>query len=129
MQVRTPNILLVEGVAECQCLREKLEAFGEVTVAENLQQALMRLGTGTFDVIFCAWDIRGGSWGDLMAAINDRIEDIPTVIYYHCGGENEWMKTLQSGAFDLLVPPFDDYKLTVLMEHALATSARRTQVA
>lgn len=129
MLTRQPNILFVTGNTECGCLLENLSALGAVTTTQTLPETLRQLKSGDFDVLFCAWEFRGGAWADLLASLKRHGLELPTVIFYRCGGEAEWMKALQAGAFDLLAPPFDLYKLRVLLEHAMTSGGHVQQVA
>lgn len=129
MLTRQPKILLLAGNTECGCLLKNLETLGAVAVTQNLPETLRLIKSGDFDILFAAWEFSDGTWANLMASLKRQGIQLPTVIFYHCGGEAEWMKTLQAGAFDLLAPPFDFYKLTVLLEHALASGEHIQQVA
>ena len=129
MPDQQPNILVAAGSEECGCLLENLQKLGAVTATQSLSETLQRLKSEDFDVLFCAWEMNGGTWADLLNELRHEGIDLPTVVYYHCGGEAEWMKTLEAGAFDLLAPPFDRYKLAVLLEHVMASREHVKQVA
>lgn len=127
--MKQPKILVVAGKGECQCLVRNLQELGSVVVAEDLQAAVNRLQHDEIDVVFSAWDLAGGRWTDLLATMRVQGVDVPTIVYYHCAGEAEWARSLKEGAFDLLAPPFDPYKLSITLEHALASRVRLPSVA
>lgn len=118
---KPPKILVVTGSDECPCLIDNLRPLGEVVVASGMKEGLSRLQNGDIDVLFSAWNIQDGNWRDLLAGLRQQGNSVPAVVYYHCAGEADWMSVLQEGAFDLLAPPFDPYKLSVVLEHAVAS--------
>lgn len=127
---RKPRILVVSGKDDCGCLISSLQTLGQVEVATSLGEAIGRIQAENFDVVFSAWDLEGGNWSDLLTAAKEKGVNSPvSVVYYHCAGEDEWMDALQAGAFDLLAPPFDPYKLSVVLEHALASKQDLASVA
>ena len=129
MLSRKPNILVAAGNSECGCLVKHLKALGNVTETWTVAETLQHFKSREFDVLFCAWEIQDGTWSDLMEVLQNEKLQLPTIVYYHCGGEAEWTEALDHGAFDLIVPPFDPYKLTVLLEHAMASREHVQQVA
>jgi DNA-binding NtrC family response regulator len=124
-----PNILLVSGPSECSCLMSNLSSLGNVTTAQNLDEAIARLKNEQFDVLFCAWDIAGKSWDELLGMLKRMKVAVPAVVYYRCGGEQEWLRALDAGAFDFLVPPFQRHELQLLLERAVASTHPRKAVA
>lgn len=126
---KLPNVLVVLGAQECGCLVKHLEELGSVAVAGNLDEAMQALRKGDFDAVFSAWEFAGGRWPELMTALKEANIRVPAIVYYHCAGEREWMQALEAGAFDLLAPPFDKYKLSVVLEHARASREPMAAVA
>ena len=118
---RMPKVLVVDGGQECGCLQSNLQELSEVVLVSGLDEAVGKLRTEQFDAVFSAWELADGTWADLMAALREQGVEVPAIVFYHCAGEAEWMKALDAGAFDLLAPPFDKYKLSVVLEHALAS--------
>ena len=124
-----PNILVIAGSSECTCLIEKLVGLGAVTSVLTAEEALRSLKSEDFDVAFCAWELDGATWQDLLRSLKTHRVEVPVIIYYHCGGEAEWMKALEAGAFDMLAPPFDRCQLSALLEQATSSAERAKQLA
>jgi DNA-binding NtrC family response regulator len=124
-----PRVLVAVGGDECGCLVSSLSALANVELGRSLEETVRKLQSSDFDVLFCAWNIGGGTWADVLRVQENLHIELPTVVYYHCGGEREWTRALAAGAFDLLVPPFEADKLNKLLEHALVFGQRQKQVA
>jgi DNA-binding NtrC family response regulator len=116
-----PKVLVVLGGRECECLQANLQELSQVVVASGLEEALGKLRSERYDAVFSAWELQGGTWSDFVSSLREQGIHVPAIVYYHCAGEAEWMKALDGGAFDLLAPPFDKYKLAVVLEHVMAS--------
>ena len=124
-----PKVLVVVGSQECGCLVKHLQELRQVVTAAGLDEAMQALRKTEFEAVFSPWEFVGGNWSDLMASLHKEEVRVPAIFYYHCAGEGEWMQALEAGAFDLLVPPYDKYKLSVVLEHARASQQHVAAVA
>lgn len=124
-----PKVLVVLGSQECGCLVENLRELGEVVTATGVDEAMQALRQEEFDAVFSAWQFPQGVWSDLLAALQSERISVPAILYYHCADEREWLQALEAGAFDLLAPPFDKYKLSVVLEHARSSRPHMAAVA
>jgi DNA-binding NtrC family response regulator len=50
---------------------------------------------------------------------------LPVILLSRIGGESEWLEVIEMGAFDLLVPPYDESYVLSLIEHAAASRLAR----
>jgi DNA-binding NtrC family response regulator len=124
-----PKVLVVLGSQECGCLVQNLRELSEVVTATGMDEAMQALRREEFDAVFSAWEIPGGLWSELLTALQSEKMSVPAILYYHCADEREWLQALEAGAFDLLAPPFDKYKLSVVLEHARSSRRRMAAVA
>jgi DNA-binding NtrC family response regulator len=125
--VQHPKILLLstDGI-ESAALQRILNEHVALQKVENLLELQRNLDGGDYDVMFCGWSFHTGTWNDALRQVKQRCPNLPVVIFYKSGGEQEWIEVLEAGAFDLLVPPYRESTVLAVLEHALAShSARR----
>ena len=60
-----------------------------------------------------------------MGQLQLRCPDLPVVVFSATGGEQEWVRVLEAGAFDLLVAPYQKQTVIAILEQAVATYQAR----
>ena len=76
---------------------------------------------GNYDALLCAWSFHTGTWKDALEEVRKLHSDLPVIILSSSAEEREWLRVLGAGAFDLLVPPFQDRALLAVIEQASAS--------
>jgi DNA-binding NtrC family response regulator len=118
-------LLSTEG-ADSAALQQILREHVALQKVENLLELPRDLEGGNYDAVFCGWSFNKGTWKDALRQVHQRRPDLPVVIFYKSGDEQEWIEVLEAGGFDLLVPPYRQSTVLAVLEHAVAShSARR----
>ena len=124
--LKYPKVLLLSsGAAEADVLQETLSEHVILTRAKNMHELQVLLESGNYDVLFCSRSFREGIWDDALAEIQQRYPNIAIIILSRVAGEEEWIKALAAGAFDLLIPPYEQRTLLAVLEHATASRDAR----
>ena len=122
-----PKVLLLssdeaEGLKWVEMFRE----HATLRIAKNLDELRSNLDSDAYDALFCGWSFHMGTWHDALGQVHLRCPDLPVVIFSGTGGEQEWVKVLAAGAFDLLVAPYQKRSVISILEQAVASyEARR----
>ena len=123
--LRQPNVLLLSTdqteTAQLQRLLEEYAILTPVARRSELSSLLERRG---YDAIFCAWSFQKGTWNEVLHDVRESCPDLPVVIFSRTGGEQEWVKVLEAGAFDLLVAPYQKHTVIPILEQAVASYGR-----
>jgi DNA-binding NtrC family response regulator len=121
-----PNILLLSAEQdEIAIIKNLLRGKAVLRCFETMAEAKRFLITGQNDLLFCNWTFRDGQWKDVLAVAKYFQPDLPIVVLSRNGNEREWVKVIDRGAFDLLVPPYGGTRLLAVMEQALASYQAR----
>jgi DNA-binding NtrC family response regulator len=119
------KVLVLGNEPEASELTEHLAPGVMVTKAHTLSETTELLDSGHHDLLFCQWECSGGTWRAALAEIQNRRIEVPVIVFCHCGGESDWVEVLNTGAFDLLVPPYSAQEVNAAVEHALASRNER----
>jgi DNA-binding NtrC family response regulator len=117
-----PKVIVVSSDRETYLLTEALGRFAFVTKVESIPEALALVEAGDYDALFCDRKLDQENWRTVLEELNRRRQEIPVIVFCHCGGEREWIEALQAGAFDFLAPPYRSNQILALMERAQACS-------
>ena len=115
-----PNVLLLStDIDEINKWESILCEHAVVTPVNGLLELKRRLESDVYDALFCGWAFRFGTWNDALRTVRQHSLDLPVIIFCGNGGEKEWVKVLDAGAFDLLVEPFHKLAVLPVLEHAI----------
>ena len=123
-----PKVLLLGSDPDWCALEEILTRYALVTKVKTVPEALALIERGPCDAFFCQWEMADGTWRSVLEEIRKRRLEVPVIVFCHCGGEHEWTDVLAGGAFDLLAPPYNSYQVGVMLEHALVSHRKITEV-
>jgi DNA-binding NtrC family response regulator len=124
MRQTSPKVLIVgSDLNGCHVAAEILTRFATVTRVPRIQDALSTAAE-SYDAIFCPWEFAEGTWRGVLEEAQKLDPPIPVIVLSRWAGEKQWVETLQAGAFDLLVPPFTNYQILAVLEHAMASRPR-----
>jgi DNA-binding NtrC family response regulator len=129
MRQTSPNVLLVGSDPDGSKVEETLTRFAGVTRVPGIQDAFSTVAPDACDAVFCQWEFTGGTWRDVLKKVGELRLQIPVIVLSRCGGERQWVEVLQAGAFDLLVPPYTNYQILAVLEHALASRPKEATAA
>jgi DNA-binding NtrC family response regulator len=122
MMLRYPRVLLLSNdESETSALDRLLTGHVLLTTVNNLPELVSLLENGNYDALFCAWSFHTGTWSDALEEVQKLHSDLPVIILSSSAEEREWLRVLEAGAFDLLVPPFQDRALLAVLEQASAS--------
>lgn len=103
-------------------LNETLEDLGLiVSQVENVNQALKKLQSETFDLIISDVRMPGRSGMELLAICQEEFPDIPVIIMTAHSDLDSAVNAYTSGAFEYLPKPFDLDEVSATVERALAS--------
>lgn len=84
-----------------------------------------RLQGNTYDVVLCGWSFDGSTSKDVLRQVQQQYPDLPVVVFCRTGGEVEWIKVLEAGAFDLLAAPYGEPGVLPVLEQAVRSYEAR----
>ena len=117
-----PKVLLLSSdEAEACKWEELLRENAILKIARNLDELRSNLESDAYDALFCSWSFHMGTWHDALGQLHLRCPDLPVVIFSGAGGEQEWVKVLEAGAFDFLVAPYQKRTVIPVLEQAVAS--------
>ena len=124
MRATSPKVLFVGCDPDGFDVAKILTRFSFVTRVPTIQDAFSIAEEDAYDAVVCPWEFPGGTWRDVLEKVGEMRLQIPVIVLSRCGGETQWVEVLEAGAFDLLVPPFTNYQVLAVLEHALASRRR-----
>jgi DNA-binding LytR/AlgR family response regulator len=111
------------ALADVRRVLEGSARVGSVETAEGGHEALVKLGSGSFDVLFL--DVRmPGIEGIELARLLRRFDDPPEVVFL-TGHAESAVEAFEVQALDFLVKPVTRERLDAALERAQAARARR----
>src|SRR5689334_50995 len=120
--LRYPNVLLFSAdEEETAILQEILDEHAVVTAVRNQSELSSVLENSTYDALFWSWSFRAGTWNDALRKVHEISPDLPVIILSTAPEERAWLRSLEAGAFDLLVAPFEEPQLLAVLEQATAS--------
>ncbi|SEN94177.1 PAS domain S-box-containing protein [Halorientalis persicus] len=113
-------------------VRTKLELVApsvELTVENGLEPALDRLGEGTVDCVVTAYSVADGSGIDLIERVQERDDDVPTILFTGRGSERIASQATQAGVSDYIPiqSEQDDFEILAARIETLVDAARQRQ--
>lgn len=124
--LRHPNVLLFAADdQETAALQEILSDHVDVTPVHDQAQLTSMLAADTYDALFCSWSAPTGTWSDVLRETLEISPDLPVIVLSNEVEERAWLRTLNAGAFDLLVAPFEFHQLLGVLEQASASREAR----
>jgi DNA-binding NtrC family response regulator len=126
--LRNPNVLLLSGQTdETAVLQDTLSQHVILTPVHTIDELVARLDGGNYDALFCASSFQTGTWIDVLEEVQIHGTDLPIIILGTTSDETEWLRVLEAGAFDLLVPPYAQGTLLAVLEQASASREARVE--
>ena len=121
-----PNVLLLcSDETQAVALQEILNEHTVLTPAKDLPELKAILESSCHDALFCAWSFHRGTWNDALLEVRRLHPDMPVIIFSSTAGEQEWLRVLESGGFDLLAPPYREHFVLSALEQAVASYEAR----
>ena len=120
--LRSPRVLLLStDNTETALLTELLSEHSILTPVENLSELGALLNSDSYDALFCAWSFQRGTWKDALTDIRESYPQLPVIVLSSSPENREWAEVLEAGAFDLLVPPYEERAVLAVLEQASAS--------
>ena len=112
------NIMVVDDeLIVRESLKGWLEKFGYgVDTAENAQDALQKLETETYDLLFIDIKMPGMDGVELLKRVKEDLPDVIVVMITAHGSIESAIEAMKAGASDYLMKPFDPENLELLVE-------------
>jgi DNA-binding NtrC family response regulator len=122
-----PTILLLSSDdTESHHWEELFREHATLRRVRNLAELQDSLQENFYDALFCGWSFTSGTWSEALSQVRQQCPDLPVVIFNDTGGEKEWIRVLDAGAFDLLAAPYEKRTLLPVLEQAVSSfEARR----
>ena len=121
-----PKVLLLSSdEEEARKWEEMFRQHATLRIALNLDELRTNLERDSYDALFCGWSFQMGTWNDALRQVRSRCPELPVVVFSGTGGEREWVQVLESGAFDLLVAPYEKRTVMPILEQAVASCEAR----
>jgi DNA-binding NtrC family response regulator len=121
-----PKVLLLSSEeVEARKWTELFRMDASVKWAKDLAELGGLLQKETFDALVCGWSLVDGAWSDALDLVFKQCPDLPVIVYSSTGDEQEWIQVLESGAFDLLIPPYQKRTVLPVLEQAVASCEAR----
>ena len=126
--LRYPNVLLFSSdEIETDILQQLLGEHVNLTPVRDRAELAVLLEEHDYDALFWSWSFREGTWSDALRDVHRIRPDLPVIILSTAPEERAWLRSLEAGAFDLLVAPFEERQLLAVLEQASAS--REAQLA
>jgi DNA-binding NtrC family response regulator len=108
-------------------LLKLLEDSGlEVYIAGNLHEAERKLsGPTCYDLVCADAELGDGSWKDLLQVVLEHSHNSEMLVCSRCGDEQLWAEVIQSGAFDLIPEPYEEWEVARIVQSALDSQYMR----
>ena len=118
-------LLLSSDGEEAQKWEEMFREYATLRIAMNLDELRINLERDSYDALFCGWSFQKGTWNDALRQVQSRCPELPVVVFSGTADQQEWAQVLESGAFDLLVAPYQRRAVIPIPEQAVASSEAR----
>jgi DNA-binding NtrC family response regulator len=117
--LRTPKVLLLSAsAAETEQIQQALGNYVHLTLLNEPSRLEEMLDAQQFDALFCAWALPRSTWSDVLEDVREWHPDLPVIILASGPEVRQWAEVLEAGAFDLLVPPYEDRAVLATLEQA-----------
>jgi two-component system, NarL family, nitrate/nitrite response regulator NarL len=120
--LRSPRVLLLStDETETALLQDLLNEHAILTPAGNLTELAALLKSNSYDALFCAWSFQRGTWEEAVRSLQESHPGLPVIVLSSSPENREWAEVLEAGAFDLLVPPYEEQTVLAVLEQASAS--------
>ena len=98
----------------------------QIFLASNVEEAARRLNGNVFyDLLLTDSELADGSWQDVLQMVVESTMPCEMIVCSRCADESLWADVLQSGAYDLLVEPYDPQEVNRIVENAIESQYMR----
>lgn len=127
---KTPDVLIVEDTLSMALLYEKvLKKEGiKAELCQNGQTALQMIKTGAFSTVLLDLQLPEVSGLEILKEINAADSDITFIVITANGSVNSAVDAMRLGAYDFLIKPFPEQRLTTCVSNALERRKLKTRV-
>jgi len=124
-----PRILLVLTPERKARLLELLDGKGfQVVCAAGLRDAREKLaGSMCYDLLFVDAELDDGRWQSLLECARSFGTVSAAVVCARLGDHQLWAEVLQSGAYDLIIEPYNEKEIARIVEGALESASLRRE--
>jgi DNA-binding NtrC family response regulator len=120
--LRYPKVLLFSNdETEANTLQRLLGRHVMLTPVSDRSELASLLESNTFDAVFWSWSLHTGTWSDALRDVRKMRPNMPVVVLSTAPEERAWLRSLRTGAFDLLVAPLEENQLMAAFEYASAS--------
>jgi DNA-binding NtrC family response regulator len=117
--LRYPNVLLFSNdETEATTLQRILGNHVILTPVSSRSELAWLLETNTYDAVFWSWSLHSGAWSEALRDVRKIKPNMPVVVLSTAPEERAWLRSLQTGTFDLLVAPPEENQLMAAFEYA-----------
>src|SRR5579885_2294317 len=120
--LRPPNVaILASDSDEISVLEQILSPYVRPIVARTLAELNSVLEENDCDAVFCAQSFQTGSWKESLEELRKLTPDLPVIVLSSAVEEKAWMQAIEAGAFDVLIPPYEQGHMLAVLEQASAS--------
>lgn len=117
--MRSPKVLLLSASeTETAQLEQILGNYVSLTPVSDPSKLDSLLENDGYDALFCAWALPRATWNDVLDDVREFHPDIPVIVLAPAPEVRQWAEVLEAGAFDLLIPPYEERAVLATLEHA-----------
>jgi DNA-binding NtrC family response regulator len=91
----------------------------QIYLASDFREAQQRLSKGSYDLLLVDEHFCDGSWRDLLQFLLGSNKPCEMIVCSRCGDEQLWAEVLQSGAYDLLVEPYEQHEVDRIIQSVI----------
>jgi DNA-binding response OmpR family regulator len=120
--LRYPKVLLFSSdETEANTLQRVLGKHVNLTPVNDRAELASLLESNTYDAVFWSWSLHTGTWSEALRDVRRMRPNMPVVVLSTAPEERAWIRSLRTGAFDLLVAPLEESQLMAAFEYASGT--------
>ena len=125
-----PRIFLVLTADRRTRLLELLDGKGyQLVCAAGFEDACEKLaGSMCYDLLFVDAELEDGRWQNLLECARSFGAVSAAVVCARLGDHQLWAEVLQSGAYDLMIEPYDEKEIARIVEGALDSASLRREL-
>ena len=124
--LRVPNVfLLSSNDAEVRAVTEALGRDANVVPVRTLTELKAQTADADCHALFCGWSFHKTRWKDSLNVVRILLNDVPVIFLSRPQDAEEWKAVLESGGFDLLLPPYTQLQARAVLGQALESYEAR----
>ncbi|MBI2816832.1 MAG: response regulator [Acidobacteria bacterium] len=117
--MRSPRVLLLSASeTETAELEQILSEYVSLTLVSDPSKLDSLLENEVYDALFCAWALPRATWTDVLDDVREFHPDLPVIVLAPAPEVRQWAQVLDAGAFDLLIPPYQQCAVLATLGHA-----------